>query len=516
MWLYGPSGNKCVPLFSDEVFHEVAYRARGRDDLLAGLDEFLDSVTVLPPGEWDPAIRIEPPSTVPSQAGRRITATAAAPSNPHNNNNNNKNSIVRLSSQEPLKVALGEATVVDEEEEKYNLRKEAGLVRSGRFCGGLMDDIKRKAPWWASDFRDAFSLQSLASIIFLYFACLAPTIAFGGLLGQATGNSMASIESLVSALTSSLLYGLFAGQPLTVLGLTGPDLIFETLVYDFCEGQGWSYLSFRLWIGVWIAIILVVLVVTDASAYVCYITRFTEECFACLIAIIFVKKSVESLLAIATEMPFAPYDCYCSPTTASDNYYTETLNSTVLPYWILTPTEFYESQEHYNGTSQLGSKCAINVSSGSTFNNSEVVYGYLSSGCSNYIPNVFFVSCLLFLGTFLISTLLKGAKTTGFFPTWVRAYVADFAVIIAMLAMVGLDRLLAVATPKLVVPDSFSPTSPQREGWLVAPFGPANPWWSALVAPVPALLGSILIFMDQHITAVITNRNANRRSLSSI
>lgn len=39
---------------SDEVFHEVAYRAKNRDHLLAGVDEFLDAVTVLPPGEWDP------------------------------------------------------------------------------------------------------------------------------------------------------------------------------------------------------------------------------------------------------------------------------------------------------------------------------------------------------------------------------------------------------------------------------------------------------------------------------
>ena len=49
---------------SDEVFHDVAYKAKKRDHLLAGLDEFLDAVTVLPPGEWDPSIRIEPPSKV--------------------------------------------------------------------------------------------------------------------------------------------------------------------------------------------------------------------------------------------------------------------------------------------------------------------------------------------------------------------------------------------------------------------------------------------------------------------
>lgn len=31
---------------SDEIFHDVAYRARNRNDLLDGVDEFLDSVTV--------------------------------------------------------------------------------------------------------------------------------------------------------------------------------------------------------------------------------------------------------------------------------------------------------------------------------------------------------------------------------------------------------------------------------------------------------------------------------------
>lgn len=54
-----------------QVFHEVAYRARNRGDLLAGIDEFLDKVTVLPPGEWDPQIRLEPPSRIPSQYERK-------------------------------------------------------------------------------------------------------------------------------------------------------------------------------------------------------------------------------------------------------------------------------------------------------------------------------------------------------------------------------------------------------------------------------------------------------------
>lgn len=55
-----------------------------------------------------------------------------------------------------------------------------------RLFGGLVLDIKRKAPWYWSDYRDALSLQCLASFLFLYCACMSPVITFGGLLGEAT------------------------------------------------------------------------------------------------------------------------------------------------------------------------------------------------------------------------------------------------------------------------------------------------------------------------------------------
>ena len=83
---------------------------------------------------------------------------------------------------------------------------------------------------------------------------------------------------------------IISGQPLTILGSTGPILVFETIMFDFCKTLGWEYLPFRFCTGVWAAGILIILVATDASAFVCYITRFTEENFACLIAFIFIKK----------------------------------------------------------------------------------------------------------------------------------------------------------------------------------------------------------------------------------
>uniref|UniRef100_A0A2C9K5R2 Band 3 cytoplasmic domain-containing protein n=1 Tax=Biomphalaria glabrata TaxID=6526 RepID=A0A2C9K5R2_BIOGL len=77
-FLLGPKGSlleneesaRCLStMLVDEVFREVAYKARELDDIIAGIDEFLEQVTVLPPGEWDPKIRIEPPDKVPDQEG---------------------------------------------------------------------------------------------------------------------------------------------------------------------------------------------------------------------------------------------------------------------------------------------------------------------------------------------------------------------------------------------------------------------------------------------------------------
>ena len=57
-------------------------------------------------------------------------------------------------------------------------------MQKGRFAGGLIDDLKRKTPFFPSDFIDALNLQCFATFIFLYFAVLTPIVTFGGLLGE--------------------------------------------------------------------------------------------------------------------------------------------------------------------------------------------------------------------------------------------------------------------------------------------------------------------------------------------
>ncbi|VDM70644.1 unnamed protein product, partial [Strongylus vulgaris] len=174
---YKEIGRAIATLMADEIFHDVAYKARNKEDLLDGVDEFLDQVTVLPPGEWDPTIRIEPPNQIPSQEKRK--------------------QIGQEFLLENVELSKGKSVGKDElEEEEAGHGADPALRRTGRLCGGLVLDIKRKAPHFLSDFTDAFNLQCLATICFMYFALLAPIVTFGGLLEEATHQRMAAMENL--------------------------------------------------------------------------------------------------------------------------------------------------------------------------------------------------------------------------------------------------------------------------------------------------------------------------------
>ena len=48
-------------------------------------------------------------------------------------------------------------------------------------------------------------------------------------------SSQGTMETMLSGAICGLIYHFFAGQPLTIMGATGPLLIFETLLYAFCK-----------------------------------------------------------------------------------------------------------------------------------------------------------------------------------------------------------------------------------------------------------------------------------------
>uniref|UniRef100_A0A672NWJ6 Solute carrier family 4 member 10 n=1 Tax=Sinocyclocheilus grahami TaxID=75366 RepID=A0A672NWJ6_SINGR len=407
---YHEIGRSIATLMTDEVFHDVAYKAKDRNDLIAGIDEFLDQVTVLPPGEWDPSIRIEPPKNVPSQEKRKIPA-----------------------------VPNGELA----ETEEHGGHGGPELQRTGRLFGGLVLDVKRKAPHFLSDFTDALSLQCLASFLFLYCACMSPVITFGGLLGEATEGRISAIESLFGASMTGIAYSLFAGQPLTILGSTGPVLVFEKILFKF-------YLS------------------NLHNKHQNFILLFDhiniKNCSKLHIFAQFESLNLKYKLHIFTIS-------YCMS-------HKSLMNQTLIIFITLNT---YKKGEF------VGSACGPH---------------------GPYVPDVLFWSIVLFFSTVAMSAFLKEFKTSRYFPTKVRAIISDFAVFITIFTMVLVDYVLGVPSPKLKVPNVFKPTRDDR-GWFINPLGP-NPWWTCVITVVPALLCTILIFMDQQITAVIINRKEHK------
>ncbi|NXT99857.1 S4A10 protein, partial [Buphagus erythrorhynchus] len=450
-----------------QVFHDVAYKAKDRNDLVSGIDEFLDQVTVLPPGEWDPTIRIEPPKNVPSQEKRKIPG-------------------------------VPNGTAAHGEAEHPGGHSGPELQRTGKFFGGLILDIKRKAPFFWSDFRDALSLQCLASFLFLYCACMSPVITFGGLLGEATEGRISAIESLFGASMTGIAYSLFGGQPLTILGSTGPVLVFEKILFKFCKEYGLSYLSLRASIGLWTAILCIILVATDASSLVCYITRFTEEAFASLICIIFIYEALEKLFHLNsphyvsfTDHIFIYFLCLVEMFQVSED---------------LDSHSFLKTNDYFLLSRQTKCEQRILDQECKKFHGE-----FVGRACGHhgpYVPDVLFWSVILFFSTVTLSSTLKQFKTSRYFPTKVRSVVSDFAVFLTILSMVLIDYAIGIPSPKLQVPNAFKPTRDDR-GWFITPLGP-NPWWTVIAAVIPALLCTILIFMDQQITAVIINRKEHK------
>uniref|UniRef100_A0A671K2B4 Anion exchange protein n=1 Tax=Sinocyclocheilus anshuiensis TaxID=1608454 RepID=A0A671K2B4_9TELE len=442
---YNEIGRAMATLMVDDVRENI-----NREDLIAGIDEFLDEVIVLPPGEWDPKIRIEPPKKLPSLG-------------------------------QPNGNAGGGAASAEDEEMPAPHELGEELKFTGRFCGGLWLDIKRKVPWFLSDFYEGFHIQSVSAVLFIYLGCITNAITFGGLLGDATDNYQGVMESFLGTALAGVVFCLFSGQPLIILSSTGPILIFEKLLYEFSINNDIDYMEIRLWIGLHSCLQCLILVATDASYIIKYMTRFTEEGFSSLISFIFISDALKKMMSIFNYYPinrdFKPdyissYRCDCqAPDQGLVGLFMSSLSLTLKKECLSF------------GGSLVGKSC-------------------------KYIPDLAMLSFILFFGTYSMTISLKKFKASRYFPTKLRKLISDFAIFTSIMTFVGLDMLMGLKTPKLIVPTEFKPTRPDR-GWIVMPFG-KNPWWMCLASFAPALLVTILIFMDQQITAVIVNRKENK------
>ena len=199
---------------------------------------------------------------------------------------------------------------------------------------GLRDDLRRKLPLYASDWVDGLrSRKTLAAISFLYFACLAPVVAFGGALSGLTHGAMGVSEVLLSCGLCGMGYATFSGQPMTFVAPTGLTLAFTAALYRYCTSLGVPFLPMYSWVGCWTALLMLTGAAINASGLIRYCTRFTEDVFNALLAFNFLSEAARSLCAE-----------FSGSATAADGLLA--VNSAALTAYLLAQTSAFRSKRY--------------------------------------------------------------------------------------------------------------------------------------------------------------------------
>ena len=170
-----------------------------------------------------------------------------------------------------------------------------GSFETWQPLSGLRNDIRRRAPHYKSDWMDGFRKRTLGASLFLYFACLAPVVAFGGISNLITEGSIGVIEFVISSGMAGIIYAVFAGQPMTFVGPTGLTLAFIATLYRFSLSNGLPFLEIYSWTGIWTSLFLALSAVLNLSNLLKYCTRFTDDTFNALLSVNFLYEAALSL-----------------------------------------------------------------------------------------------------------------------------------------------------------------------------------------------------------------------------
>ncbi|XP_053956547.1 anion exchange protein 3 isoform X2 [Anastrepha ludens] len=462
---YHEVGRSIATLMANEPFHAIAYKADDRKDLLSAINEFLDDSIVLPPGNW------ERQDLLPFEELKAKKDWIRS----------RKRKALEVKNELKEKIKQ-EAKIIVEKKPELDIldgkKKINPLEKTHKWWGGLRNDLKRRLPMYKSDITDGLNSQTLAATIFMYFACLSTAITFGGLASEKTGNLIGISETLLSTALCGIIFHTISGQPLGIIGTTGPLLLFDEALINFCRENNLPFLTIRAYIGVWLAIIATTLSAFECSVYVRLFTRFTQEIFSALITLIYIYETLMKLVSVYKKNP-------------------------LLADYNFPPATFAPQLQSFDNTTtdNFG-----NVTADVSISNTTSSIGLISNIVSHTnMPNTALFCTILTLGTFTIAYYLKLFRNSHFLGRNARRALGDFGVPIAIAIFVLIDYLIPqVHTDKLSVPEGISPSDPEVRGWLV-PLG-GMPVWAPFACGIPAILVYILIFMESHISELIVDK----------
>lgn len=189
-------------------------------------------------------------------------------------------------------LSIEEKKLLSSNDEKFSTVINDPFQPTYRPWGGMINDIKRRFPMYASDIRDGLNTETLAATLFLYFAGLATAITFGALIGEKTSSLIGTSETLLSSCLVGMTFHALAGQPLVFVGTTGPLILFDESLFQFCSSMSMNFLTVRAYIGIWLTIIVLIISAFEGSVFVKYFTRFTQEIFSALITLIYIVETI--------------------------------------------------------------------------------------------------------------------------------------------------------------------------------------------------------------------------------
>ncbi|KAL7936695.1 HCO3 transporter family domain-containing protein [Trichoderma chlorosporum] len=160
---------------------------------------------------------------------------------------------------------------------------------------GMVNDVRRRAPYYVSDWLDAWDYRVVPATIFMYFANILPALAFSLDMFQNTGSNYGVNEVLLASVLGSVVFSIFSAQPLVIVGVTGPITVFNSTVYDIMKPTGVNYLGFMAWIGIWSLILHWILAITNSCNWLRWVTRFPCDIFGFYVAFIYLQKGIQVL-----------------------------------------------------------------------------------------------------------------------------------------------------------------------------------------------------------------------------
>jgi len=337
---------------------------------------------------------------------------------------------------------------------------------------GIMQEVKGTVgTWWVKEMTN-FNQKTIAVAFLIFISIIPPTLSFGSSYGKMSNSKMGPIETILATSWVGVAYSLIGGMPMCIIGSTGPALAIMTAIKNMSDSMGCEYLAFNFWVSVWVLVYCVICGFFDITRYVKLATRFTDDIFALLIVVIFIVKAL--------------YDPFPGASAGLFRY--------------LEPD--HKTHAKYAG---------------------EEDYEHMS---------VALLSILLGLGTCWLIFWFRSFKFSPYFcGDLTRSSVHDFAVTVSVIlfTVIKVFAFPDIKTEQLNVPATFEPTfqcctsscdlfwptdCPEQD----APVGTRSwvvdigniPGWAPIAAAGPAIMGFLLVYLDDGITWHLVNHKHNK------